>query len=321
MQASVPKDDSKFALVALKNAYVELPSSPSFKQRLSNGTVVMTRMPVEIDTGWRELIGSLRHDSLTKANFVLMYSEESDNPEILDRQHLEVEKKVEYLFHLLQLSGRCEYQKANLVVGSLSNGKSDVRRMSEISQFYKTRGDKPLPISIDRLESAVKSYDGLKLVEADAKTFKRLKRGLKALMEGLQKYNGEDRIHEFVRSLEALILPDIGKTKKQFVYRCQTFAKRTKKLPLILEEAFEMRSMATHLNDWEKALHPYSPSSRENTALLRTLQMERLACFCYSRLLDDQELRSHFINENELEKFWKLQDHQRSKIWGNQLGL
>jgi len=321
MQQTKNKDDSKFALIALKEAYVELPINPDVKQRLSDGTVVMAGMPVDIDTGWRELIGSIRHESLTKANFGLMYSESSSNPEILDRQHLEVEKKIEHLFHLLQLSGRCEYQEGNLVVGSLYNGKSEIRRMSEISQFHITHGDRPLPISIDRLEAAVKAYSGLKNIELYDRSFKRIKRGLRALMEGLQKYNGEDRLHEFVRSLEALILPDIGKTKRQFVHRCRTFVKPTKKLPLILEEAYEMRSMATHLNDWEKAMESYSPDLRERTALCRTLQVERLACFCYSRLLDDQDLRNHFINENELEIFWKLQDHQRSRIWGNQFSL
>lgn len=36
---------------------------------------------------------------------------------------------------------------------------------------------------------------------------------------------GQDRLHQVVRSLEALLLPDIGKTRKQFVQRCHTFAR------------------------------------------------------------------------------------------------
>jgi hypothetical protein len=44
---------------------------------------------------------------------------------------------------------------------------------------------------------------------------------------GAQMYRQSNRlcIHQFVRSLEALLLPDIRKTKSQFAHRCQTFAR------------------------------------------------------------------------------------------------
>ena len=50
-------------------------------------------------------------------------------------------------------------------------------------------------------------------------------RGVNILFNELQQQPGQDRLHQFVRSLEALILPDVGNTKHQFAHRCQTFAR------------------------------------------------------------------------------------------------
>ena len=121
---------SKVALVAVKRAYVDLPEDEDFKHQLSDGTWLLTKIPMGIDTGWREWIGSLRYESLSNSNLILVKSEGTSNPEILDGQHLELERKVSLLFHILQLSGVLEYSEANLVVGSFYNGQSDVRRMS-----------------------------------------------------------------------------------------------------------------------------------------------------------------------------------------------
>lgn len=312
---------SKFALVAVKRAYVDLPEDEDFKHQLSDGTWLLTKIPMGIDTGWREWIGLLRYESLSNSNLILVNSEGTSNPEILDGQHLELERKVSLLFHILQLSGVLEYSEANLVVGSFYNGQSDVRRMSRMPQFLPTRGYIPRPINIDLMETAVRLQSGFEQIESNGDAFPRVKKGFRVLMEGLKQMNGEDRIHEFVRSLEALVSPDIGRTRRQFAHRCQTFAKASAKSKQILEEAFDLRSMTEHLNSWEKALECYSPGLREETALLRTRQMERLSCFSYTRLLENESIRCHFISENDMEHFWGLPDNQRRQLWGNQADL
>ena len=312
---------AKFALLAVKNAYIELPEDKDFKHRLSDGTWILSKIPVGIDTGWKEWIGSLRYESLINSNFILFNSERTSNPEILDGQHLDLEKKLFYFFHILQLPGILEYSEANIVVGSFSNGKSDVRRMSKLPQFFFTKGFAHKSVNVELIESAIRLKNGFEQIESNGTAFPRVKKGFRVLMDGLKERNGEDRIHEFVRSLEALILPDIGKTRRQFVHRCQTLAKASPKSKQILEEAFDLRSMAEHLNSWENALESYSPDVREETALLRTRQMERLACFSYIRLLEHQSIRSLFISEKDMKHFWSMPDNQRKQLWGHQSDL
>ena len=52
---------------------------------------------------------------------------------------------------------------------------------------------------------------------------------LTAPFKGLKEETGEDRLHQFVRSLEALILPKINATTRQFAHRYQTFARAGKR--------------------------------------------------------------------------------------------
>ena len=193
--------------------------------------------------------------------------------------------------------------------------------MSEVPFFYQTRGYTRMPVTIDRLEKAIRQRKVLEAMASSYNDFKRLKWGWRVLMDGLQKEHGEERIHQFVRSLEALILPEIGNTKRQFTHRCQTFAKASPNTPQILEEAFDLRSMAEHLNDWEQALGTHPKNDREVIALHRTRQMEQLASFAYSRILENDAVRSHFINETKQEEFWRLLDDARKNVWGTQLDL
>ena len=79
-------------------------------------------------------------------------------------------------------------------------------------------------------------------------------RGLNTLFKGLKEKTSQDRLHQFVRSLEALILPDKGNTNKQFVYRCQTFARAGDDTHNLLLEAYAMRSDTEHLNPWDKSV-------------------------------------------------------------------
>ena len=312
---------SKFSLIAVRNAYTDFTDSNDFSTQLSDGIWVFSKVPVDIDEGWKKWIGSLRYEEFEEANLVFIYSEKSDNPEILDAQHISLGNKLSQFFNVLQLDGVLEYQVSNLILGSYYNKRSEIRQMAKLPLFYRTKGYSPLPLNVNKLEKAVLMRNGLEQIDSATGSFVRLIRGWNVLMDGLQKNIGEERIHQFVRSLEALILPEVGKTKKQFIHRCQTFATANPDNSKIINESFELRSMCEHLNDWKPALDSYPEDQRESLALLRTRQMERLTCFAYSRILENLSVRNSFNTEIEMQAFWKMQEKKRIKIWGNQLDL
>lgn len=310
----------KFALVAV-DAYTDFPDDKAYKQQLSDGIWILDRIPVAINAYWKEWIGTIHLERLENSNLIMIVNEGSASPQVRDEHSEKLEKRLSQTFSLLQLSGVLEYGEANLLCGSFFDGKSEIRHMSELPFFYQTRGYTRTPVTITRLEKAVQLRNALEEMDSAPNDFKRLKGGWRVLVDGLQKEHGEERIHQFVRSLEALILPEIGKTKRQFTHRCQTFAKASPNTTEILEEAFELRSMAEHLNDWEQALESSPKDDREIVALHRTRQMEQLAAFAYSRVLESDTIRNHFISETKQGEFWKLPDDARRSVWGTQLDL
>lgn len=215
----------KFALVAVENAYTYFPDDKDYRHQLSDGTWVFNRIPVAIDGYWKQWIGTIRLGQLQNSNLIIIVSESSTTPQVLDEHHKRLNKKLLQTFNLLQLSGILEYEGANLLCGSFFDAKSEIRQMSELPFFNQTRGYTRTPVTIDRLQQAIQLRKGLEEMDFTPDEFKRLKWGWKVLIDGLQKEHGEERIHQFVRSLEALILPEIGRTKRQFTHRCQTFAK------------------------------------------------------------------------------------------------
>jgi len=312
------QNKSKFALLTFKNVYTDLPPAAF---QLSDGTWVMPDVPIPDLSIWKEWLGSIRMEGLSRANLVLFVEEPSDNPEILDAVHQRLNKVLSDLFYTLHLRTGIECTDGtDLLCGSTENGVPGIRQMTRMPTFHQSKGYRRAPITKEWLEDTLALYAGSVAMEADKTQFRRVIRGLVTLFKGL-KETGQDRLHQFVRSLEALILPDIGSTQKQFEHRCQTFARAGGATRALLLEAFEMRSDTEHLNPWDEAVQSYPADQREDVCWHRTRQIEHLACDAYSRLLRDTALREHFRTEAAIAAFWKLPDDQRRTLWGKPLDI
>ena len=69
----------KFALLTVSDVFARLPAEAF---QLSDGTWVMDAMPVP-DLGiWKEWLGSIRVDRLSRATLVLFVEDPSDNPAV-----------------------------------------------------------------------------------------------------------------------------------------------------------------------------------------------------------------------------------------------
>jgi hypothetical protein len=312
------RERSKFALLTFNNVFVDLPSG-AFE--LSDGSLVLSAVPVPDIGVWKDWIGSIRMERLSRANLVLLVEEASDNPEILDAIHHRLGKDLSLLFYLLHLGTGIEVADgADLLCGSALDGIPGIRQMSQMPAFHQSKGWRRAPITKAWLDDAIALRKGVAAMDADKTQFSRVIRGLNTLFNGL-KETGQDRLHHFVRSLEALILPDIGRTEKQFVHRCQTFARAGDDTRDLLLEAFAMRSDTEHLNPWDEAVQSYSADQREDVCWHRTRQIEHLACDAYSRLLRDSALRDHFRTEAVIAAFWKFPDDQRRALWGKPIDV
>ena len=317
------QENSHFVLIAVNNAYTHLPDEPF---QLSDGTWILPRMPVTDDLGtWREWLGSIRWNRLHAANLGLLVEEHSDTPGVLGGEHQRLSRDLGLLYYMLHLGGGIEISEnegVDRLAGSSVNGVPQIRQVQQMPTFYRSQGSSGAPITRDWLEGSLVLRAGFAETEAEKAQFERIIRGIITLFKGKEEQVGQDRLHQFVRSLEALILPEQGKTRKQFVDRCQTFARAGVDTKNLLLEAFDMRSATEHLNPWDEAVRQRYPlGKREAVCLQRTRQIERLACDAYSRLLRNPALREHFRTDDAIAKFWNLPDSQRCELWGTPLNV
>jgi hypothetical protein len=313
-KASIPSD-CKFAFLGLTHARVDIPNTGI---TLPDGTEVFTQLPIELDSQWQAWLG-IQASRIGGANLVLARMATSGFPPetlpISDNTNLDLAKQIENIFTMLRLSGTIEYEKAFLIIGHVRQGQPVCQNLSTFWRFEITRGCLPWVIREEHLVKAAS------LAQAKASLLAsfpdagkvRIFRGWWALTTALQQFYASDRIHGFVRALEALIHPEVGKTEKQFTHRCSLFAASSTakdEAREVLEEAYRMRCDVEHIHQWDRSLTKYASGEREDIAYWRTRQMESLACLAYAKIFAVNGLHRHFQTDAALEQFWRKPEHE-----------
>lgn len=288
---------------------------------LADGTWVLCVLPPWLDNQWKKWLGEIWTESIAGVNLVIVRTMYSMKPELLDEEHYKLRQEAFDFFTLLRLSGSIEYEGAEALQGSMYNDAIHIRQIVQIEALYPARDSPRIPVTPDRLEEAAKARVAREAMRAALGQYRRFTHALRVLADGLMQYHGEERLHNFVRSIEGLILPEVGRTRKQFINRCQTFTNRAAGTEKILAEAYDMRSDVEHLHEWDRSLQSYPGPQRENVALHRTRQMEALACFAYSRIFFDSGLQQHFKTDADIKAFWQQPDSARFCIWSYGIDL
>jgi hypothetical protein len=234
----------------------------------------------------------------------------------------ELKRKLEILFLGILLQGVPDCRESYLIAGANETGDADARQFGRARAFYTTAGLRPLRVGIAELNRAAELAIALSSINRAGEEWRRLRRGIDALFDGIGEPRWQDgRLHDFVRCLEALILPEPGRTKTQFIHRAQTFAIANDAAREALEQMYDVRSQVEHLN------HPLDPlpgatvKAREELLYRRTRQADELARFALRNVLDHQQLIETFKREDTIDAFWKQPDHLRAASWGPRLDL
>jgi hypothetical protein len=172
------------------------------------------------------------------------------------------------------------------------------------------------------LNRAVFLATKLERIDHKSPDWRRLRRSIDCLTKGSAEPRLQDeKIHQFARSLEGLILPDAGATKRQFVHRLQTFVVANPATEQILGQMFDIRSYLEHLHNALDALPSGTQEERENLLNKRARQIDRLARFAISHVLENDTLCSIFKKDDDIATFWAKLDHERQALWGKRLDI
>jgi hypothetical protein len=312
--------EHKFAILALSNVRADFPDGLS----LPGGIAVLRKFPIELDPHWRDWLG-LDFPRIADANLVLVRTAGDGFPPdtlvFADATNEALARRLVEVFAMLRLMGTIEYESAFFLTGYSRRDRTFCQNYSKLVPFYFTRGCLPwMPRPGDLAAAARLAAEKESFLSRFSDLPKvRIFRGWVALSAALQQYFASDRIHGFVRALEALIYPDIGKTARQFVDRCSLFAAPSEHRTAVwdaLREAYSMRCDVEHVHDWDRSLSKYDVGEREDVAYWRTRQMETLACLAYARIFGDRELQKSFSTDEDIIALWQKPEGEIRGLFG-----
>jgi len=307
--------NEKFAILALSEAKV----SPAFPPdlQIAEGLWALRQLPLPIDDALRADLGRLAVSEIDLCNFALLTKKSSARPNVMDDENKALARDLRELFLGMILEGHIKYRKM-FTFGGASEGNGVCIR--EFSRGWNYRLDsvvEPLQICAASLGASLDNATGVRRICREAGG-KRLARGFHAFKQALEARYYGDKIHNFVRAIEALVLPKIGHTRQQFVHRCGTFAGGSG-WQCILENIYDLRSLVEHMHAWDDMTHKLKTPPKLRAQRVR--QAYALARSCYKRIARSSALVPTFCSDSAIKAFWRRKPDARQAIWGSKLNL
>lgn len=145
----------------------------------------------------------------------------------------------------------------------------------------------------------------------------KLRKGFSTFLDAIKQGAVHERLHQFVRAIEAVIRPRQGDGTRNFKFRCQFFAGRKPADAELLEEIYELRCAVEHLNPMSDKLSTYPLGEHDNLKRLRAYQAELLAGFVYRKILTNPDILPTFRDEQTIADLWIRPAGELIDFWGD----
>lgn len=311
-------EGEKFACIAFAHVGLEPELLEQVPLHLGDDVWVLDRPHFDFPAYWREWIGSIKADRVSDSNLFLLKKKESKTPEVLDHENQELIKEVERVFYGIVIQGMPQYEAAYRLTGSVSRDKAGLRQFTEIYDHHAYARKTAVSPHTCKIAKAV-AFGIREMLSLTA--FLRLQRGFRALIDATRARYLEDAVHQFVRAMDALIIPRVGSSKRDFAHRCQTFSIANESNRKVLEEIYDIRSNVEHMHEWNGGATAKDAMRDESNLKQRLYQIESLAFSVYLKIMTSSMHRNIFHSNNTIQDFWTLPDDEKLRVWGDSLDL
>jgi hypothetical protein len=239
-------DGEKYALVGL-SVKVEGDFQTG---RISPSLWVLANTTFNIPPHWREWLGSIRVGEFEQFELFLLSKLPSSTPEILDAENQTLQQRVwNFYIGLLLASTFAPAHKPVMLTGARRNGELDIRQQRDFDSLVPRIFHPYPPVVFENLQLAARLGENLMTLAAGPPpggTW-RLFRGLHIYTEA--RANGDilERLHQYSRCIDGLILPNAGETKRQFKSRTELFI--GPRHHDMMGEIYDIRSAVEHLHE------------------------------------------------------------------------
>jgi hypothetical protein len=305
------KDGEKYGLVGLEvNLEGSVPSG-----KVSANLWVLADEKFNIPDIWREWLGSIRSKDVERCGLFLLSKHASSTPDVLDAENQTVQQRAwNFYVGLLLASTFSPAHRPVLLTGSRRNGEIGIRQQQDLDSPVPGVITPYPPVVPNDIRQAALLGESLEILAKAP-----LQGGHWRLFRTLHIYTearttGEivDRIHQYSRCIDGLILPAIGKTKQQFKSRTEMFVGPGHHD--LMGEIYDVRSAVEHLHE-SRYLQSFDRETRLDLVRKEAI-VEYIARTAIGRIIGDNSLWPHFSNTAALDRFWALPAAERTKIWG-----
>ena len=269
-----------------------------------------------IPSHWREWLGSVRAEEVESSNLLSISKLRSSRPDVLDGENQKLQQRVSNFYVGLLLASRFAPAHRPVVLsGSRRNGEVDIRQQHDF--------DSPVPCIFRGYPPVVNADIQLAVrlaSEIEALGTTPLKGGHWRLFRTLDMYRNTrtvrdilDRLHQYARCIDGLILPDAGKTKQQFKSRTELLI--GPRHHDLMGDIYDVRSAVEHLHD-NRYLEGFVRATRLDLVKKEAVT-EHIGRMALARIIGDPSLWPHFANTASLASFWALPAVDRRRIWGD----
>ena len=297
----------------------------SISQRLSElidlgkGRYLLVRPAFEIEPFWQTQLGEIKSKKISETSLLLIVVVSSDRSDgSMDKDLI---RSVRSVLYSLFLQGIYFSDGGTLLCGGKTSQSVSIRSVQDLDPYFRPRETVTELLNDDVVNSIPTLADGLESTYLAKDNYRRLKRGFHSYLDGMKALHEESRMRHFVRSIEAFIRPDIGKTRKHFVYRGQLFVGCSSDMSDLLGTLYGLRSCAEHMND----IHDFYPGLSEREIDKRTamgsFQSEVIANDMYRRVYERPNLLKSFISDLSIQTFWTLTADEQKKLWGTPIDV
>jgi hypothetical protein len=305
-------DGEKYALLGMSLKYDERTITTG---SLGPKLAILTRAAFKMPAHWRGWLGTIRAEEVEDCNLFILTKCKSRQPAVLDGENQTLQRRVHnFYIGLLLASTFATAHKPVILTGSREDEEIGVRQTQDL--------DSPVPndfrsypeVTFADFEEARRIAGQLEFANSIAQgpSHWRLFRELHLYTQTRAERDLLDRVHQYTRCVEGLLLCDPGKSGKQFKSRSELFIGPGHHD--MMGQIYDMRSKVEHLHE-DQLLEPFDRQVRleimRNEAII-----EHIIRTTLNRIVSNTALWPYFANRAALSAFWALPASDRQKIWG-----
>jgi hypothetical protein len=216
------QDSEKYALIGIE---VKIEHSIPFREVVP-GLWAWTDQKLDVPAHWREWIGSIRAEEIEGCNLVLLSKMASATPGVRDAENQLLQRRVFVFYVALLLSSTfTPSHRPIFLTGAHRDGEIDVRQESaiDIPALNLFRHYPPiLPLEIEDAAAIACQYQKLVTTPPTGGAW-RIFRALSVYVDARTATDPMDRLHQYCRCIDGLILSEPGSGLKQFKSRTELF--------------------------------------------------------------------------------------------------